>query len=338
MDLLWDAVVNGTIPSTLKGKKQLAKIMNLERGWQKVKSKKHQQLLNEKLQEQVQDIQSMRSIISENERDSREMNDFVLKLEGYKGYMYGACIHFLPSGSGCVLDNGLILTCAHCIDHEDDPDEGSRAKQPSRVGRVRPIIWADGKLALVECVYSSEDTDIAFCKIIKTHRESYPTVKLCSKPADVGTEIVIIHNPFGNDLENEDQGAKSGNLPFTTSVGEVKGYEGDAIKVNAYGQGSLLHSCWTYWGTSGAPLFNKKGHIVGMHNSWNQDGETYKNKKALLRKKVNRRGVQYVYVQDKIVERRAIPWTALRHCLDEYTGTKTVYNLNAPKLEIKLKF
>jgi V8-like Glu-specific endopeptidase len=33
--------------------------------------------------------------------------------------------------------------------------------------------------------------------------------------------------------------------------------------------GPLAHDCWTYWGHSGAPLINKQGEVVGMHNSWN---------------------------------------------------------------------
>ena len=37
--------------------------------------------------------------------------------------------------------------------------------------------------------------------------------------------------------------------------------------------GRLLHSCWTYWGHSGAPLFDRDGRIVGLHNSWDADND-----------------------------------------------------------------
>ena len=30
----------------------------------------------------------------------------------------------------------------------------------------------------------------------------------------------------------------------------------------------LQHSCWTYWGHSGAPLFNERGQVVGLHSAW----------------------------------------------------------------------
>ena len=38
--------------------------------------------------------------------------------------------------------------------------------------------------------------------------------------------------------------------------------------VDADTGGMLLHSCWTYWGHSGAPLFNERGEVVGLHCAW----------------------------------------------------------------------
>ena len=36
--------------------------------------------------------------------------------------------------------------------------------------------------------------------------------------------------------------------------------------------GGVKHDAWTYWGHSGCPLFNSRGHVVALHNSW--DSET----------------------------------------------------------------
>ena len=30
----------------------------------------------------------------------------------------------------------------------------------------------------------------------------------------------------------------------------------------------LQHSCWTYWGHSGAPLFDQHGAVAGLHCAW----------------------------------------------------------------------
>lgn len=32
--------------------------------------------------------------------------------------------------------------------------------------------------------------------------------------------------------------------------------------------GYLRHSCWTYWGHSGAPLFDAAGRVCGLHCAW----------------------------------------------------------------------
>lgn len=34
----------------------------------------------------------------------------------------------------------------------------------------------------------------------------------------------------------------------------------------------MLHSCWTYWGHSGAPLFDAaSGNVIGLHCAWDDE-------------------------------------------------------------------
>ena len=50
--------------------------------------------------------------------------------------------------------------------------------------------------------------------------------------------------------------------------GDLLTWEESAAKENV---GRLRHSCWTYWGHSGAPLIRaseSKIDVVGLHNSW----------------------------------------------------------------------
>eukprot|EP01052_Picozoa_sp_SAG31_P026740 SAG31_NODE_2446_length_5678_cov_9.411185_7_plen_136_part_00 len=42
----------------------------------------------------------------------------------------------------------------------------------------------------------------------------------------------------------------------------------DATPACSMQGGYLQHSCWTYWGHSGAPLFNETGRVVGLHCAW----------------------------------------------------------------------
>ena len=61
--------------------------------------------------------------------------------------------------------------------------------------------------------------------------------------------------------------AKRGRAP---TRGERKVVEGPAATLAApsAGCGPIHHSCWTYWGHSGAPLFNAVGDVVGLHAAW----------------------------------------------------------------------
>ena len=104
-------------------------------------------------------------------------------------------------------------------------------------------------------------------------------------------------NPSNVDLESLSQGSIEFDPPtWHTSVGRCEGYlASDTQALNAQldsrgrpatrGEikqlveaspadaeaGHLLqHSCWTYWGHSGAPLFTRDGHVVGMHCAWNE--------------------------------------------------------------------
>ena len=50
----------------------------------------------------------------------------------------GPCVHFVPSGSGSFVKTGsgrvVVLTCAHCVDHNDDYDDDGDAGDASESG------------------------------------------------------------------------------------------------------------------------------------------------------------------------------------------------------------
>lgn len=49
-------------------------------------------------------------------------------------------------------------------------------------------------------------------------------------------------------------------------VGKKSKAEDDPVL--AYDGIYVEHSCWTYWGHSGAPLFDERGRVVGLHCAW----------------------------------------------------------------------
>ena len=103
-------------------------------------------------------------------------------------------------------------------------------------------------------------------------------VQISNSCAKAGDDVYCIHNPYDWDLELA-QGARprrNGFNPFTISPGDIDGYMDDDDDIDDNSRievrndlGQLMHSCWTYWGSSGAPIFNaNNGHVVGIHNSW----------------------------------------------------------------------
>ncbi len=117
--------------------------------------------------------------------------------------------------------------------------------------------------------------------------------EVAAKP---GARLFCIGNPSNHDLESARVNARIAFEPSTwhASVGACLGYSdrsGHALQLAQARRGRaptrgelkavrdapmvepeqgvfMLHSCWTYWGHSGAPLFNEAGHVVGLHCAW----------------------------------------------------------------------
>jgi hypothetical protein len=207
-----------------------------------------------------------------------------------------AAVHIIPSGSGVHLGRGLILTCAHCVTHdddadgsededEDDDDNDDNDNDEMKIGRAVELVNAKGQTFGSICIDACSSTDLALLQIEKETLETLTLNSLdVAKRGDDknGTDIFALGNPCDIDLEvstKDDQGqtkrSKNGFFPFHFSEGklEKKISKEKAIK---YGLGRQIHSAWTYWGHSGCPLVAsiKKGDntfsicIVGIHNSW----------------------------------------------------------------------
>lgn len=212
---------------------------------------------------------------------------------------FDAVVHFVQSGSGTGvhIGHGLILTCAHVVNSQDDDDD----EVPMRLGRRKLIMFPSGHVFIVRCVSVVESEDGSGCQDVavmalecevgleaepdakckrKPHQVaraslSLPWARVASTRAKAGKQLFCIGNPSNVDLES----ARKGKLDFTppawhASVGQCQGYRptpGGALcgeSVNLEQDGFLLHSCWTYWGHSGAPLFDADAGVVGLHCAW----------------------------------------------------------------------
>lgn len=134
------------------------------------------------------------------------------------------------------------------VEEEKEHGSGTTEKSgggPSRAPRTRTVLEGADALKGLRCA------------------------TIASKAPKRGDPILIVHNPWQYDLEAEGPARRMKNFfPFRTDIGKVDGFR-KTDRRDATNLGALKHSAWTYWGSSGAPLFDRRtGHVIGMHNSW----------------------------------------------------------------------
>lgn len=196
-----------------------------------------------------------------------------------------SCIHILQDeyGSGvCISSKGHILTCYHCV----------------LANKKIKLIFPNGRIFNANKIKSSKKLDLALLKIVSSDQiifdsdnnsikeaktkklpdfyniddNYFPFSRICENLEEKNSDLFCIGNPYCYDLESKIKKKKTYFHPFNLSKGKVIDYEKDFIFGNISKElGPLQHNCWTYWGHSGAPLFNNKGEIVGVHNSWNDE-------------------------------------------------------------------
>lgn len=146
----------------------------------------------------------------------------------------------IGGGTGVVVSpEGMILTAYHVVD--------------SYRGEV-PIRFSNGDTINARIVASSKLQDLALLKLPTPSKTAYPYAPIARSEPGVGSEVVIVGHP----------GAKSGRDAWHASTGEILWY-GDMVGI----RGDLAYNAWTYWGHSGSPVFDTRGAVIGIHNSWN---------------------------------------------------------------------
>ena len=125
--------------------------------------------------------------------------------------------------------------------------------------------------------------------------EALPSAAVATEPVERGGRLFCVGNPSNVDLEKIGHGRIEFDPPtWHGSEGTCMGYEdatsaalresmasrgrpptrgelkqvAEACAVDAAAGTTLMHTCWTYWGHSGAPLIDASGKVCGLHCSW----------------------------------------------------------------------
>jgi S1-C subfamily serine protease len=159
-----------------------------------------------------------------------------------------ACVR-LGGGSGVNLSvHGHVLTAGHV---------------PERLGARLTVEFPDGRKYPGVCTAYDNHLDLAIVRI--TTRDELPWAPLAPEPPVRGTRVVCIGQPG----TYSPGGHPTGYQPFHVSTGVIRGFLDDPLGDQSLGR--TKHDAWTYWGHSGSPLFDERGRIVALHNSWDSN-------------------------------------------------------------------
>jgi S1-C subfamily serine protease len=158
-----------------------------------------------------------------------------------------ACVRIANASGINLAPYGLVLTAAHV------------ASPPNELQLM--ATFPDGRSFAGKWTAIDGRHDLALCRLEEAR--DLPFAMLGDEAPEVGAVVVCIGQP----ATLTPKGEPTDYEPFDVSVGEIRGIIGEATG-NQRPLGRAMHDAWTYWGHSGAPLFNQQGRIVAMHNSW----------------------------------------------------------------------
>jgi S1-C subfamily serine protease len=141
-------------------------------------------------------------------------------------------------GSGFAVSANRLVTNRHVV-------AGAATLQVSTY---------DGQDLLVEASGTAVLADLA---VVETSSPLPAAVELAADDPAVGTAVEIIGYPGGGRL--------------TSSTGEVLGYEGDPLNANV-GE-VIVSSAFAQPGSSGSPMYDSEGEVVGVVYAAAPDGE-----------------------------------------------------------------
>src|SRR6516225_11433042 len=137
-------------------------------------------------------------------------------------------------GSGIVLSEGRVLTNAHNV----------RRSQVT-------VTFADGRTAEGTVAGHDIDGDLA---VIETDTGQAPALQLATGTAAIGLPVFALSNPGGRGLR----------VTFGTVSGVERTFRGPrGLRIT----GSLEHTAPLLPGSSGGPVLNAEGHLLGINTN-----------------------------------------------------------------------
>ncbi|KAH9230542.1 hypothetical protein K456DRAFT_1898120 [Colletotrichum gloeosporioides 23] len=174
----------------------------------------------------------------------------------------------------CISPDGLLLTCSHCIAETADDFDVTQSHwllfASGHAVEAKPLAWnAKRDLALLKIVAAQESPSISSASPAASQ---FPFITTAVSTPPLKSRLICVGHPGSEDFEASEPGVKTGYDVLHLSTGTFRGCaKGQDVQDNSE-IGALMHTCWTYWGHSGAPLIDRKsGKLIGLHSSWDDE-------------------------------------------------------------------
>ena len=244
-------------------------------------------------------LQKAKRMRDQQSQFTKEVEEHARREEGYGDVsrLHASTLIFgQPEGGSAVFVSGEgdIVTCAHCV------------AEALAVGTQWCMLLADGTVCLAETRGFDERADLALLRCVGMLDEQACTATatawrppdpalpfayadVCDEGSEQGRALATVNGDAAQrQRQSVRQQRKENDLPvmcigqsivtrhlnLCISTGQFLGlYDQDADICDNWKLGQLMHSAWTYYGTSGGPLFFR-GKLIGLHSSWDSGSST----------------------------------------------------------------
>jgi V8-like Glu-specific endopeptidase len=149
--------------------------------------------------------------------------------------------------TGFLVGDGLMMTNNHCIS-----DDGLAIEATIEMGYYSRSGVLDRFTVNPTPLLTSSEYDVSLLSVEGSPSTIWGKVSFNPRPINQGEELFIVHHPGGQPKKISRVGCFSG--PDQTAE-----------------QGWFLHQCDTIGGSSGSPVFDISGNVVGIHHRGTPD-------------------------------------------------------------------
>jgi V8-like Glu-specific endopeptidase len=148
--------------------------------------------------------------------------------------------------SGVLVADDLFLTNWHCIERLSDHNAGTMQGLIIDMGWDGDSTSQDYQVLALE--HGEPSLDFAFLKVAPRGKDGAARPVALRRAAPVEEDVSVVHHPEGQEKMISASGCRVVKLNYPTD---------DAP--------SLSHTCDTTGGSSGAPVFDRAGHVMALH-------------------------------------------------------------------------